>query len=406
MTSHTPASPAAPEALPPRSASDPTNIQSRRSFCLTSHILTRRSALSLAAGVTTALAAPRAKAASLTITDALGRTITLKGPAERIVLGFNYEEFTAIAGPAGWDRVVGFGRTLWTDWRPSTFKRYLVPIPRLANLPDVGNTDDNSFSLEKVLALRPDLVVMAEWSFTSLPEAVRQLEALGIPVLVIDYNAEIPARHIASTLALGVATGQQERATTLAKLYTDKLADIQRRAKDAGTHPKVYVELGQGGAGVVGNTYWQGMWGRLLDLIGADNIAAGHIAKAWGPLSPEFVLAANPDAIFIAGSSWVNQPSAVLTGYDAPIEVTRARLAPYAQRPGWPALTAIRGGELHAIEHGLCRALFDYTAMYYLAKQIYPAQFADIDPVGELRRYHEQFLPVAFGGCWMTRLAT
>jgi iron complex transport system substrate-binding protein len=371
------------------------------------HLLSRRHALGLGFAVPIAASLPAvpASASPLTIIDVLGRSVTLPAPAKRIVLGFHYEEFTAIAGPAGWDRVVGFARTLWTGWRPATFKRYLASIPRLADLPDVGNTEDNTFSLEKVLSLRPDLVIMAEWSFQSLGDQVRQLEALGIPVLAIDYNAEIPARHVASTLALGLATGNADRAGRLAALYADKLADIQRRAGQAGTRPRVYVELGQGGAGVVGNTYWQGMWGRLIDLIGADNIAAGHIAKAWGPLSPEFVLAANPDAIFIAGSSWVNQPNAVLTGYDVAAETTQARLAPYAQRQGWPGLAAIRQGQLHAIEHGLCRALFDYVAMYYLAKQIYPAQFADIDPVDELRRYHEAWLPVAFDGTWMARLA-
>jgi ABC-type Fe3+-hydroxamate transport system substrate-binding protein len=85
--------------------------------------------LGLAAPLAAALRVSPAQAAPLTITDAIGRTITLKAPAERIALGFNYEEFTAIAGPTGWDRVVGFERTLWTEWRPSTFKRYLVPIP-------------------------------------------------------------------------------------------------------------------------------------------------------------------------------------------------------------------------------------------------------------------------------------
>ena len=372
----------------------------------TSARLTRRHTLALGlAPLAAPFLAPSARAAPLPITDAIGRTITLKAPAERIVLGFNYEEFTAVAGPAGWDRVVGFARTLWTEWRPATFKRYLGPIPRLANLPDVGNTEDNTFSLEKVLALRPDLVVLADWSFRSLGEQVRQLEALGIPVLVIDYNAQMPERHVASTLALGIATGNRERAGALASLYLEKVADIQRRAGQAGTHPKAYVELGQGGAGVVGNTYWQGMWGRILDLIGAQNIAAGRIPKAWGPLNPEYVLSANPDAVFIAASSWVGRPDAVLTGYDVPVETTRARLAPYAKREGWPNLVAIREKQLHAIEHGLCRALFDYTAMYYLAKQIYPAQFADIDPVDELRRYHEAYLPVSFSGTWMARLA-
>jgi ABC-type Fe3+-hydroxamate transport system substrate-binding protein len=354
-------------------------------------------------GTAALLAAPNAVAEE-GIVDALGRHVPLKAPARRIVLGFNYEEFTAVAGPAGWDRVVGFAMTLWSDWRPSIYRRYLQPIPRLAELTDVGNTDDNTFSLERVLSLRPDLVVMAEWSFGALAEQIRQIEALGIPVMVIDYNAEIPERHVASTIALGKATGNEERARTLAQLYTDKLADIRRRVGDAPIKPKAYVELGQGGADAIGNTYWKGMWGRLLDFAGAENIAVGRIPSAWGPLNPEYVLAANPDAIFIAGSSWVGRPNAVLTGFDADIATTRARLAPYVKRQGWADLKAIRNGQLFAIEHGLCRALFDYTATYFIAKQLYPDRFSDIDPVGELRRYHQQFLPVTFDGTWMARL--
>jgi iron complex transport system substrate-binding protein len=60
---------------------------------------------------------------------------------------------------------------------------------------------------------------------------------------------------------------------------------------------------------------------------------------------------------------------------------------------------------LFAVEHGLCRALFDYAATYFLAKQLHADRFADIDPVEELRRYHEQFLPVRFEGTWMLRFA-
>ena len=368
--------------------------------------LSRRSALSLAAALPLAMAAApsRAQSGPIAITDALGRAITLKAPAERIVLGFNFEEFTAVAGAAGWDRVVGFSRTQWAVNHSTIYKRYAAAIPRLVAMPDVGTTEDNSFSLEKVLSLRPDLVVVAEWSFAVLGSQVQQLEALGIPVLVLDYNAEIPERHVASTVALGRATGNEERARTLASLYLAKIADIARRVEGVATRPKVYLELGMGGADVVGNTYWKGMWGRLLDRVAVENIAAGRIPGAYAPLSPEYVLSANPDAIFIAGSSWTGQPKAVLTGFDADPATTRARLAPYARRQGWADLAAIRNGQLHALEHGLCRALFDYCPTYFIAKALHPERFADIDPIGELRRYHEQFLPVTFEGTWMTRL--
>ena len=363
--------------------------------------ITRRSALILGAALPATLRAQPAPA--LTIADALGRTLTLRAPAERIVLLFNYEEFTAIGGPAGWDRVVGMARAQWATYRAATFRRYSVPIPRLVAMPDVGNTEDNTFSLERVLALRPDLVIMPEWSFSVLGPQVAQLEALGVPTLVIDYNAQIPARHVASTIAMGLAIGQGERARALAAFYMGKLEDIARRIEGVGDRPKAYVELGMAGPGVVGNTYWTSMWGRLLDRAGVLNIAAGRIPGAYAPLNPEYVLAADPQAIFLAGSSWLNQPQSVPTGFDATPEATRAGLARYAARPGWSQLTALRTNQLHAIEHGLARSLFDYAPTYYIAKALLPDRFADIDPVDELRHYHERFLPVRLQGTWMAR---
>ena len=130
--------------------------------------LSRRSTLAL--GLAAALAGRRhARAAGLSITDGLGRSVALKGPAERIIIDFNYEEFTAVAGPPGWDRVVGFNRTQWADNRAASFKRYVVPIRRLATLADVGSTENNAFSIERVLSLRPDLVILGYWSFVALP---------------------------------------------------------------------------------------------------------------------------------------------------------------------------------------------------------------------------------------------
>jgi len=338
------------------------------------------------------------------VRDALGRVVRLARPAERIVLGFNFEEFTAIARPAGWRRVVGYSRVQWAVNRAANWRRYAAVIPGLAGLPDVGTTEDSSFSIEQVLALRPDLVILPQWSFDALGVAVRQFEALGIAVLVIDYNSEIPDRHVASTLAMGAATDASARAAALAAFYRDGIGDIARRT--AGVQPaKVYVELGMGGPGIIGNSYNKGMWGRLLDLIGADNIARDHVPGAWGPLSPEYVLAADPYAIFIAGSSWANQPSAVRTGYDVDPATLRRSLAPYLERPGWSGLSAVRAGRVYAIEHGLARSLTDVIAMQFIAKALYPARFADVDPEANLRRYHETYLPIRFEGTWMGSVA-
>lgn len=363
--------------------------------------LTRRSVL---AGISATVAMP-AIAHGLTITDALGRQVTLKRPADRIIATFNYEEFTAVGGVQGWQRVVAMSRKPWEGWRPAIFKRYSGVIPNLATMPDIGHVEDNSFSAEMVLASRPDVMLMSNWGFNAAKTQMAQIEAAGIPIVVIDYNAQLLDRHLASTRALGLVLNQTERAEELAKLYEHNFNEVLGRVARAKEPRKtVYVELGQAGPGTVGNSYNGTMWGKIVTTLGAINLADGRLKGPWGPLAAEAVLAADPDVIFIAGSSWLNRPEAVKTGYDTPADITRASLAAYARRPGWDGLKAVRSGAMHAIEHGLCRTLFDYVAMQYIAKQLYPEQFADIDPLKAFQDYHARYLPVTFSGTWMLPL--
>ncbi|MCA3625927.1 MAG: ABC transporter substrate-binding protein [Methylobacterium sp.] len=363
--------------------------------------LTRRSVL---AGLSASIAMP-AIAQGFTVTDALGRTVNLKGPLNRVITTFNYEEFTAVSGVEGWQRVVAMSRTPWEGWRPAIFSRYTKVIPNLQAMPDVGHIEDNTFSAEKVLAARPDVVLMSEWGFSTAKTRMAQIEAAGIPIVVIDYNAQSLERHLASTRALGLVMDRKSRSDELAGLYETQFRDILARAgRASGAKKMVYVELGQAGPDTIGNSYNGTMWGKIITTLGADNLATGRLQGPWGPLAAEAVLAANPDLIFMAGSSWVNRPRAVRTGYDADEATTRASLAAYASRPGWAGLKAVQGGGMHAIEHGLCRTLFDYVAMQYIGKQLYPEHFADVDPVRSFRDYHARYLPVPFSGTWMLPL--
>ncbi len=362
--------------------------------------LSRRSALLLPLA---AVLPHRARAAIAPITDAMGRSITLPASPERIVIIFNFEEFTAIAGPSGWERVVGLGRKQWAGYRQANWNRYRAAIPRLDSLADVGIADDKSFSVERTLSLRPDLLIVHEFAYRSMAPLMQQIEQAGIPILAIDYNAQDPAKHVASTLAVGSAMGTEDRARALADLYLERMRDIARRVA-GGKASKVYVEVGSAGAGTIGNTYNNAMWGRMIEAAGGTNIARDRIPTGWAPMAAEAVLASAPEFVFILGSSWTNAPNAVRAGYDVDIDTTRRTLAPYAERPGWQALPAIRNGELHMIETGLARCLSDWVATQYIAKQLHPDAFSDIDPVKSLRQYHEMFLPVSFAGTWMARL--
>jgi iron complex transport system substrate-binding protein len=352
-----------------------------------------------------ALSLVPASAASLDVTDALGRKVTISAPVNRVVTTFNYEEFTAIAGVDGWKKVVAMSREPWAGWRPAIFARYAKVIPGLQEMPDIGHVEDGTFSAEKIIAAQPDVILMSDWGYSSMKTQMEQIRAAGIPIVVIDYNSQDLGRHLASTRAIGRVMGTETRAEELATLYEAQFKDILARVAKARTGPKkIYVELARDGAETFGNTYNNTMWGKIITTLGAENLATGRIPGAWGPLNAEVVIAENPDIILLAGSSWVNKPKAVRTGYDGVAGGIRENLRAYAERPGWSGLKAVQSGNINAIEHGLCRALFDFVAMQYIAKRLYPEAFADVDPEKSFREYHARYLPVEYSGTWFLPL--
>jgi ABC-type Fe3+-hydroxamate transport system substrate-binding protein len=339
--------------------------------------------------------------ADITVTDVKGRTVTVPDVPERVVLGFYYEDYLAIAGPQALDKVVALSLSTWKDWRPNQFALYEKALPKLSSIPDIGNTEDNTFSIEKVVAAKPDLLILAAWSYDALGEGVKQIEAAGIPIVVLDYNAQTVEKHVASTLALGRLMGTQDRAEQLAKDYEAAMADIDARIKAAGpTDKKVYVELAQKGAAEVGNSYGDTMWGALIEKLGGKNIAKGQVGN-WGPLSPEYVLAEKPDLIFLAGSEWVNKPQSVQVGFGADPAVTRERMKPYVERAGWSELPAVKNGQVHAIYHGGARTLSDFVYAQYIAKQLYPDAFKDVDPAKNIADYYAKWLPIKAEGVFV-----
>ena len=200
--------------------------------------------------------------------------------------------------------------------------------------------------------------------------------------------------------------GAEPRARQLADLYAARVQDIKvrvARGLQGARRARVYVELGQRGPSEYGNSYGDDLWGPLVETVGGTNIAKGRVVSA-APLSPEYVLAANPEYIFITGSTWTNSPTAVEMGFGVPPDVTNARLRPYLDRPGWRSLAAVRTGHVYALHHGIARTLFDFAGMEFIAKAMFPAQFADVDPETSMRGFFAKYLPVSFDGTWMLKL--
>lgn len=341
--------------------------------------------------------------AEITITDLRDRTVTLEEPAQNVLLGFYFQDFLAVAGEDGINRLAGLSRGPWADWRPGQWEVYTKAFPQLKDLPDVGNTENSTMSIEAAIAANPDLVILAAWQYDALGESVGQFDTAGIPVLVLDYNAQTLEKHLASTRALGAALGAEERAEKLVTLYEDMTTDTAARVAKAGpSDTKVYVELAQKGPDEVGNSYAGGMWGGIVDQLGGQNIANGQIEN-WGPLSPEYVLAEQPDVILLAGSEWLNRPAAVPIGFAQDLALAQERIKAYLGRPGWADLPAVKNGEVYGLYHGGTRSISDFAYFRFIGKAIHPEAFSDVDPQAELAQFYADWLPVKADGIFMIK---
>lgn len=239
------------------------------------------------------------------VQDARGRSVSLPGPAQRIVaLAPHFVENLYAIG-AG-DRIVG---VLGQPDFPAAAR----------DLPSVGRFD--SPSAESILALRPDLVLM--WLSGNSPALLGQLERLGLVVF-----ADEPRRLDAvaqSLLHLGQLTGQQPQAEALAEGFRqrrDALAVLHAEKSPVRVFYQIWHEPLQtlNGRHVVSD---------LIRLCGGVNVFAD--ARVLAPrVSIEAVLAARPQAIVASGA-----------GVDEPPNLARWKQ--------WPQLPAVAGGHLFSI---------------------------------------------------------
>lgn len=339
-----------------------------------------------------------AQAAPEVIKDVLGRSVRVDLPAKRVLLGFYFEDYMAIGGEKAFDKVVGLSREAWEGWRPANWSLFTAHRPALKNLPDVGEVEAQTFSVEKVLALKPDVLVLAEWQYKGLGPDVKRMEDAGVPVVVVDYNMELPANHHASTLLLGKIAGDEKRAQKIADEYATAIDQVQSRIAAAKQpRPSFYVEFGNKGPSEYSFSYGKGMWGPLGALAGGENIAAPFV-EWYGPMNPEKVLAAQPEVVFIAGTESTKNPSSMLMGQGVESAQAQQRLQGFAQRAGWSELPAVKNKRLYAVYQGASRSVLDYTMVQFMAKALYPTLFKDIDPQANYLAFYRRYLPVQAKG--------
>lgn len=225
----------------------------------------------------------------VTITDALGREVTIEEEPERLVSGY-YITTSYLAALDLDEKLVGI------EAKADTRELYKLAAPELPSLPNVGSL--KQFNLETCVSTEPDLVILS----AKVPDAVAKLEELGIPVIAVNPESEKEFKETISMI--GTACNVQERANELTESYDKAIADLA--AKLEGVEP-AHVYLGGNSAflSTAGPAMFQDL---LIRGAGAENVASEITDTYWATVSYEQLLAWNPDATF-----WLLRLSTLMT---------------------------------------------------------------------------------------------
>lgn len=310
--------------------------------------MTRRVALLLAVlfaiGCTSTTLAPASPAAPtnarptaaaafpVSVTDFQGRSVAIPKRPERIVsIGPSNTEFLFALG-AG-DRVVGDDD--FSD-EPAAAK----------TKEHVGGVKVN---LEKVVSLKPDLIVTVKFSDGTV-EALTQTSA---SVIVVDPQTAADVARTAIMLGKAVGADGEKLAAAI-----QRQLDAVKAKTDTAPKPKVFHEVD---ASDLTKMYTVGPGSFIDDLIkiaGGTNIAAS--AKTQYPtISAEEVVKADPEVVVLGDAAYGTTVDAV------------------AARPGWSAISAVKGKRVYPVPGNLFSRpgprLGDAAGAY--AKLVHPELF-------------------------------
>lgn len=213
----------------------------------------------------------------------------------------------------------------------------VVAVDEQSDYPPEAPTTDLSLAdpnVEAISSYDPDLVVVA----FDPGGLVDGLERIGVPVL-LQPAADTLDDTYAQIAELGVTTGREEAAAALIERMRADIAKVVAELPDRPEPLTYYHELDGEYFTVTSGTFI----GQLYAMLGmrsiaddADSADDGGEQVAYPKLSPEFILARDPDVILLAD-----------------VECCGVDAAALADRPGWDELTAVREGRVIELDDDL-----------------------------------------------------
>jgi len=279
---------------------------------------------------------------SITVTDKLGRTVTVNIPVRRAVVVITYELIPALGI---WDQVVGVSR--WAEEECDLYRTIVRTKPELKK-PHVGvGTDVN---VESVMALNPDLVIT--WAYNS--KAVKFMEEKGLKVITVYPDSlqelyEVIRLHgklFGKENRVEEVIGEMESIFSLVRRRVDKIPLEQRQRV---IHLLSKPTTVSGAIGVTND---------LITMTGGINLGQ-EIRDRNGDVSVERIVQWNPDVIFI----WAN------AGYSPQWLIENSQ---------WRHIKAIKEGHVYKLPKWSTWSPRIAPIALWMAMKLYPKEFGDV----------------------------
>jgi len=346
-----------------------------------------------------------AEPAEVTITDMIGREVTIvPGSYKRVVcIGagalrmYSYiGDVALLAGVEDIDNTTLSERPMMFD---SVARPYVLAYGETFNtLPScgVGGPMAQAAEAEKILSCNPDIVI-SEFEDVEKEDALQ--EQLGVPVITLKAGGKgvFDDAFYGSMELLGKVFGEEEKAAALNKFVQDQAAEITARTADIADEkkPSVYV------CGL-------GNWGTTDHLMTAENYVSFQIANVKNVLSGTGTQGIQP----------IEEEKFVSIGGDMDMIIMDAaavkNIKPlYQEDPTmFDTCKAWQNGEVYLeMAYNAYYTNFEIALIntWFIAKTVYPEQFADIDLTAKTNEVTQVFYgmdladeifacPSSFGG--------
>ena len=332
----------------------------------------------------------------LSVTDISGQKITLDHEPERVIVqdGRDILALAMLDKSDPFKRVVAWNNLLKTT-DSGTWDVLKGKWPASASILDMGFSDKGQVDLETVISKKPDLMIAQLRAKTSLQQSgvIDKLNALHIPILFIDYNLD-PAKDTAASIdLLGKVLNQEKNAQAFSSFYTAHYQQIQDAVSAIKNRPNVFIEPLAGRSDSCCFTHGDMGWGKLVQAVGAKNIGSELLPGASGEVSLEKVISMKPDVYIFTGSihTGKGQTAMMPFGYGASQAAVDKQAEILSTRTGVAQVPAVKEGRVYGVYHQFYNHPYNIVGMEYLAKFIYPQQFASLDPAQTYHQIIKQF---------------